>query len=321
VKQFQADHGLHSNTNEVGQMTLNALEHPQHPPAPSLGDIQNGTAKLQAGQQGPAVADIQQMLNMKTTGVYDGATQAAVEKFKQNHGLHSDSLEVGQQTLQAMEQAQEAQRAQRQSRAAMDRATTPRTSAAPPQAQVSQPPVQTDARRAERHSHAAADKNVGESPLRKAERSLEAMVPHLPTAKDARAVYDAGAAKMGQLKKSAQDVLDKLPKQAASPQPARGDASVESVFREGMKKGADYVGDHMKQATDAAVNTMSRVSRAGRQAVQTGQKAERAVQHMVDAGMDRLKENLSAVPSALREGEQEVHEAVDKVTNRLKKNL
>ena len=104
VRHFQEDHGLHSKNGEVGPQTLDALEHPEPKPAPTLDEIMSGQRKLHAGEQGPAVAQIQKLLGMKNpTGIYDAATQRAVRQFQEDHGLHSNSFDVGAQTLKALE--------------------------------------------------------------------------------------------------------------------------------------------------------------------------------------------------------------------------
>ena len=102
VQSFQKSSGLKPATGEVGQTTLNALEATR---SPSLADIYGGNAKLNPGDRGQAVDHVQKMLNMKPTGVFDSATQAAVQKFQEAHGLHPATGQVGQTTLNALDVA------------------------------------------------------------------------------------------------------------------------------------------------------------------------------------------------------------------------
>jgi peptidoglycan hydrolase-like protein with peptidoglycan-binding domain len=262
VKNFQEDHGLHSKTGEVGQQTLNALEHPHHPPAPSLKDIEDGSAKLQAGQQGPAVAHIQQMLHVPQTGIYDRTTQQAVKQFQAQHGLSSPSLEVGRQTLNAMEQAQrpsnpfqaEAHRQGPSERLRQGEPLPPWETGNRPKEHISE----------HHHPHSPADKSSIDARLHEFEKKAKDAMPHLPTMKDAENVYHAAVGKVQQFEKAATKALEDLPKTPQSatpaPPPRTGLPSMEDI-RQGVHR--------MEQKVDETANKVHDTVRQGVRSVET----------------------------------------------------
>jgi peptidoglycan hydrolase-like protein with peptidoglycan-binding domain len=83
VGAFQDAHNLKpgARRGSVGGQTLEALRQ-QGPGTTSLDAVKNGTAALQDGDVGKPVADVQRLLGVKGTGVFDTSTRLAVEKLQ-----------------------------------------------------------------------------------------------------------------------------------------------------------------------------------------------------------------------------------------------
>jgi peptidoglycan hydrolase-like protein with peptidoglycan-binding domain len=121
VVRFQEARGLEAD-GVVGLKTQQALKkasapasgdvfepsRPQWTAAPSLQDVLNNGKQLKQGMQGPAVAEVQQLLGLEADGQFGPATKAAVEAFqKANKLTPPPGLEgvVGKTTLQALQKA------------------------------------------------------------------------------------------------------------------------------------------------------------------------------------------------------------------------
>ncbi len=79
-------------------------------PAPSLDQVRNGSAVLQAGQKGDSVAQVQLLLGVFDDGKFGQNTRGAVVAFQQSQGPDVSAEEagkVGPTTLTALETANE----------------------------------------------------------------------------------------------------------------------------------------------------------------------------------------------------------------------
>src|SRR6266705_1912368 len=74
--------------------------------APSLDDVRAGTAKLETGQHGEAVAHVQLLLGVFDDGKFGPHTSETVVAFQQSQGVSADDEgKVGSATLAALDAA------------------------------------------------------------------------------------------------------------------------------------------------------------------------------------------------------------------------
>jgi lysozyme len=66
--------------------------------APSIADVRAGKGVLKEGETGPAVKEIQHLLNIAADGDFGPHTKAAVETFQRKHHLTADGV-VGEHTI------------------------------------------------------------------------------------------------------------------------------------------------------------------------------------------------------------------------------
>jgi peptidoglycan DL-endopeptidase CwlO len=92
VRAFQAAHGLNVD-GEVGRDTWAAM----------TGEVdgQTGDVVLQVGSTGAEVSALQDLLGLRPTGLFDGATLEAVVRFQVGNGLIADG-QVGHSTRMAL---------------------------------------------------------------------------------------------------------------------------------------------------------------------------------------------------------------------------
>jgi peptidoglycan hydrolase-like protein with peptidoglycan-binding domain len=99
VRALQRDQGVQT-TGSVGRMTLAALD------TAELKAVRDGRHALRTTSvDGGAVAHVQKLLGVETTGVFGATTRATVERFQRTRGLDADGV-VGPRTLAALEGAQ-----------------------------------------------------------------------------------------------------------------------------------------------------------------------------------------------------------------------
>jgi hypothetical protein len=107
AKQAKApNEGGQPTFDDGGAATAQSMELAQALPADapaSLDDVRAGRT-LERGMRGKAVVELQKLLDIKATGVFDDATRAAVEAFQAEHQLSPVSGVVGPTTLKVIEQ-------------------------------------------------------------------------------------------------------------------------------------------------------------------------------------------------------------------------
>lgn len=105
---FVAGNGKYIGGNQSDGVTETRFRQPdaiRRPPAPSIQPIQlpaiGARPELARGDSGPFVIELQKLLGITVTGVFDSATDAAVGAFQSSHGLDVDGI-VGEQTWPAL---------------------------------------------------------------------------------------------------------------------------------------------------------------------------------------------------------------------------